>query len=67
MDGLEVLEVFGYFTAFWVFLFSPAYRRQQIANFREAGAVGRCWMALEGALATFCGLLPFLVLSWLAG
>ncbi len=64
MDSLEVLELLGYFTAFWAFLFSPGYRRRQIAEFREAGAIRRCGIALEGSVATFCGLLPFLVLVW---
>ncbi len=64
MDILEVGEILGYFAAFWCFLFSPAFRRQRIAEFRGARAVRRGFMVLEGAIAVFCGLLPLMSAWW---
>ncbi|HEX8208769.1 MAG TPA: hypothetical protein VF584_01185 [Longimicrobium sp.] len=64
MDILEVGEILGYCAAFWCFLFSPAFRRQRITKFRDAGAVRRGFMLLDGAAAVFCGLLPLMFAWW---
>jgi hypothetical protein len=64
MEIPDVGELLGYFAAFWCFLFWSAFRRQQIAGFRDAGAVRRGFMLLEGAVAVFCGLLPLMFAWW---
>ncbi|MBD0321662.1 MAG: hypothetical protein ICV87_15105 [Gemmatimonadetes bacterium] len=64
MDILDLLELLGYFAAFWLFLVSRDFRRRHIAEFRQAGVVRRCVFVLDGMVATFCGLLPILVLAW---
>lgn len=64
MDIMEVGEILGYFAAFWCFVFSPAFRRRQIAEFRNARAVRRGFMMLGGASAVFCGLLPLMFAWW---
>lgn len=64
MDILDVGELLAYITAFWCFLFWPAFRRRQIAEFRDAGAVRRGFMLLDGAIAAVCGLLPLIFAWW---
>jgi hypothetical protein len=64
MDIFEVGELLGYCAAFWGFLFLPAYRRERITTLRDAGAVRRGIMMLEGARAVFCGLLPLMFAWW---
>lgn len=63
MDILDLLEVLAYFALFWLFLFSPDFRRRQIAGFRDAGIFARCARLFHGAIATACGLLPVAVLG----
>jgi hypothetical protein len=64
MDLVDAGELLAYFTAFWCFLFWPAFRRRRIAEFLGAGAVRRGFMLLEGVIATFCGLLPLMLARW---
>lgn len=65
MEIFDLFQLVGYFAAFWLFLFSPDFRRERLGEFREAGAGGRCALVVEGAVATFCGLLPLAALGLL--
>ena len=58
-----MIELLAYLGAFWLFLLSAEFRGRWIGDFRDAGAVGRGFMLLEGAVAAFCGLSPFTALA----
>jgi hypothetical protein len=63
--ALAGTELIAYGAAFWMFLLSPAFRRRQVGEYREASFGGRCVILIEGAVASACGLFPMLVGHWL--
>ncbi|HEX6747604.1 MAG TPA: hypothetical protein VF092_09975 [Longimicrobium sp.] len=63
-DGLEFLGNLG---AFWRFVFSARFRGTWLNKFARARRFDRFMMAVEGAVATFCGvILPVAVLVRIA-
>ena len=63
-DILGVLEVLGYFGAFWLFVLSPTYRHTVLTDWRARSLVGRGFGLLEGTIASVIGLAPIALLVW---
>lgn len=66
MELLDIVEYLAYFTAFWLFLCSPVFRRRRIGAFRRARPWRRGIIAIEGCVAAACGLLPVTLLGFAA-
>ena len=59
----EGVEVAGYFTFFWLFLFSQRFRDARIEEWREGGWLERSGLLFEAAVSTLIGaVVPVLVL-----
>lgn len=61
----ELAELLAYFAAFWLFIFSPRFRRTRLDTVRAASWTGRLVLTLEAVVAAICGLLPAAVLALL--
>lgn len=54
---MEGVEFAVYFFGFWMFLFSPKFRRSWLQQGRSANSIGKAFMFLEAASAIFVGVV----------
>lgn len=59
----DAIEITGYFSFFWLFVFSKRYRAMRVAEWREAGWLERLFIALEASVSVLFGVgIPAAVL-----
>ena len=62
-----MVEIFGYFTFCWLFVFNARFRRAQIEEWRKGGAIERSGMVFEAAFSLLFGVaVPIALLGSLA-
>jgi len=54
---VESVEFAVCFFGFWMFLFSPKFRRSWLQQGRSANSIGKAFMFLEAASAIFVGVV----------
>ena len=67
MEIVQLLELFAYASAFWLFVASADFRRARLRSFAAAGWGGRAAMLFEGGVAAVCGLAPAAVIPLVLG
>jgi hypothetical protein len=60
----ESIEVAGYFTFFWLFLFNRSFRQAQLAEWREGGWIERAFILFEAAVSALIGAIVPGLLLW---
>jgi hypothetical protein len=53
----EIVEVGGYFFGFWMFLFSPKYRKIIIDDWTSSGWGGKVGILFGAISSIFCGVV----------
>jgi hypothetical protein len=62
---LELLEILGYFTFFWLFLFSKSFRALQVQEWRNGGLWARSVQISEALFSLVFGVaLPVAIVTW---
>jgi hypothetical protein len=59
---IEAFEFLGYFAFFWIFVFSPKFRRARVEDWREGGLLQRASLVFECAVSFLIGVVVPLVL-----
>ncbi len=60
----DAIEITGYFSFFWLFLFSRRYRVVRVAEWREGGWLERLFIAFEAAMSVLFGVGVPAALLW---
>ena len=61
----ESVEIAGYFTFFWLFLFNRRFREARIAEWREEGWLARTFMVFEAGVSMLFGAVVPAALLWM--
>ena len=60
----DAIEIAGYFSFFWLFLFSRRYRALRAAEWREGGWLERVFVAFEAGVSVLFGVGVPAALLW---
>ena len=60
----DAIEITGYFSFFWLFVFSRRYRLLRAAEWREGGWLERLFIAFEASVSLLFGVGVPAVLLW---
>ena len=61
----DTVELLGYVTSFWLFLFNRSYRQARVAEWGEGGWFERFFMVFEGSMSALIGVAVPGLLLWL--
>jgi hypothetical protein len=61
----DAIEFFGYFFFFWLFIFSPKYRRAQMEKWRNGSVLERIGLLFETLVSILIGLVLPVGLLWM--
>ena len=65
LDVLDAINVFGYFAAFWLFIFRAEFRRSCLTAWSQASPGRRFLLGVEALVSFICGVGPFAFAWWL--